>query len=245
MGLFGKKKKAQQPPKAAPVNDEDFSIFSGQGLVSYIKSHMDNPTDAEVLEVVQAMAKPDADQHHLTEDGELPWGWLSQNGYICKPYEERMVQEAVDLNGSVGSDRIARLKRLIALFYEYKDFCYSKDECFIKYFSDGWEHCNNSRRKDFIYITPYEEELKELEANLDTVLQEEQRKAFIERSVKPHLRSDLLNMIRSEPGILQVDICKRYPADMKPVISDELYEMQQAGLIVKEKEGRLNKYFIK
>ena len=68
---------------------------------------------------------------------------------------------------------------------------------------------------------------------------------YLERTVVPHLRTDLLRMIQAEPGILQVAICKRYPADMKSYISNELYEMEQAGLIVKAKEGRLNKFFIK
>ena len=185
------------------------------------------------------------DMHHLTKDGELPWGWLNINAPICEPFEKRMVDIATSLGTMKVDDKITHLKKLIAAFYEYRDFCYSKDECYIKYFSDMWEHCHNSRCDDFVYITRFEEELKHLEANRNTLVQEEQRKEFLQRAITPHLRHDLLNIIRSTPGILQVDICKHYPPDAKSIISDELYEMQQAGLITKEKEGRLNKYFIK
>lgn len=153
MGLFGKKKQKPQ---------QDFNILSGAGLVDYVKSNLKNPTDKNVAKAIKAIAEPDKDQHHLTVDGELPWGWLSKNMPLCKPYEDTIVKMAVDLKGTTGSDRIDRLDRLIAFYYEYKRFCYSKDECFIKYFSDSWEHCHNSRCKDFEYITRFEEELKEL-----------------------------------------------------------------------------------
>lgn len=102
------------------------------------------------------------DLKHLTEDGELPWGWLSKNMPICKPYEERIVQKAVALKRIKGAEREKALEEIIVLYYEYKQFCYSKDECFIKYFSDMWEHCHNSRCKDFEYIEPFEKELNEI-----------------------------------------------------------------------------------
>ena len=236
MGLFRKKKVKPQG---------DFDILSGDGLVSYVKANLKNPTEKNVAKAVKAIAEPDKDQTHLTKDGELPWGWLTQNTPLCEPYETKIVDMAVASKNMKLDDKIANLKKLIALYYEYKSFCYSKNECFIKYFADHWEHCYNSRCDDFEYIKPFEEELASLEANYEALIQEEQRKELLERSVVPHLRIDLLRMIEAEPGILQVAICKHYPADMKPYISNELYEMEQAGLIVKEKEGRLNKFFIK
>lgn len=153
MGLFSKKKQAPQ---------KDFDILSGAGLVDFVKSNLKNPTDKNVAKAIRAIAEPDKDQKHLTKDGELPWGWLRLHTPICEPYEDAIVKMAVDLKGSVGSDRIRRLEHLIDAYYIYKNFCYSKDECFIKYFSDKWEHCHNSRCDDFEYITRFEEELKVL-----------------------------------------------------------------------------------
>ena len=100
----------------------------------------------------------------LTESGELPFGWYAKNEHIFKPYETRISQAAEKLQPMTGLDRIVQLERLIALYNEYKRFCYGNGECYIKYFSDMWEHCHNSRCKDFEYITPYITELKALKA---------------------------------------------------------------------------------
>jgi hypothetical protein len=98
----------------------------------------------------------------LTPDGELPFGWYAKHEHIFEPYETRISQAAVKLKPMKGSDRIAQLERLIALYNEYKRFCYGNGECYIKHFSDMWEHCHNSRCKDFEYITPYIAELEKL-----------------------------------------------------------------------------------
>lgn len=143
-------------------NKKEFNILSGKGLIGFIKANLKNPTDENVLKVVQAIAKPDADQEHLTKDGELPWGWLNQNKPIIKPYEDKMVQMAIDLKNYNGKDRIRPLEELIAFYADFKSFCYQKNECYKKYFSDMWEHCHNSRNNDFEYITQFVEELNEL-----------------------------------------------------------------------------------
>jgi hypothetical protein len=59
-------------------------------------------------------------------------------------------------------EKIAQLEKLICVYYEFKRFCYGQGECYIKYFSDQWEHCHNSRCNDFEYITPYIEQLEKL-----------------------------------------------------------------------------------
>jgi len=241
MGLFGLRKKHQK----AQQQNENADIFSASGMIGYIKANLKNPTDENVLKAMSAIAEPDADQEHLTSDGKLPWGWLTQNTPICEPYEKQIVATAVALKQMPPTQKIAQLKKLIYLYYEYKNFCYSKNECFVKYFADRWEHCYNSRCEDFEYIAPYQAELKDLESRYEELLQQEQRAKDIKRSILPHLRTDLIRMIQAEPGILQVTICKHYPADMKPYITDELYKMEQEGLIIKAKEGRLNKFFLK
>ena len=96
------------------------------------------------------------------QDGELPWGWFSRNKHICSPYEDKIVNMAVTLKNYSGTDRIQLLEELVEYYYEFKDFCYQKDECFRKYFQDMWEHCHNSRNADFEYIVPFEEELNKL-----------------------------------------------------------------------------------
>lgn len=141
---------------------KEYNLLSGKGLIDFVKANLKNPTDENVLKAVQEIAKPDADQEHLTKDGELPWGWLRQNTPIIKPYEDRIVQMAVDLKKYKGTDKIKQLEELIGFYAEFKSFCYQKNECYQKYFSDMWEHCHNSRCKDFEYITPYVDELNKL-----------------------------------------------------------------------------------
>lgn len=178
------------------------------------------------------------DLNHLDKDGELPWGWLSKNMPICKPYEERMTQIASSLANMKVAEKRVQLKKLIAIYYEYKKFCYSQNECFIKYFSDMWEHCYNSRCKDFEYVTIFEKELQEIEANYSELLQKEQRADYITQNILPYLKAELIAIIRNEPGIMQSDIYKRYDADIKPHISSELYAMDKAKIIRREKSGK-------
>ena len=98
----------------------------------------------------------------LDKNGKLPFGWYAHNSHIVKPYEDKMVKTAVDLKKYKDMDRIKHLEKLIKQYNDFKKFCYKKGPCFKKYFQDQWEHCHNSRNKDFEYITPYVEELKEL-----------------------------------------------------------------------------------
>lgn len=95
-------------------------------------------------------------------DGDLPFGWYSRNEHIYKPYEDKIYELSAMQKELKGDERIEILENLVSFYYEYKSFCYSKNECFTKYFSDMWEHCHNSKCNDFEFIKPVEEELKRL-----------------------------------------------------------------------------------
>ena len=97
-------------------------------------------------------------------NGELPFGWVKHYEHYYKPRNDQMVQFAKATQPAKSNDeRIDTLRHLIAYFYMYQEECFSKGECFKKWFEDYWMHCKNSTCEDFIYITPYEEELKILE----------------------------------------------------------------------------------
>lgn len=95
-------------------------------------------------------------------NGELPFGWYAYNKNFVKSKDEQMTAFALKTQAKDESEKIAALQTLIQYFYSYQAECKSMGECFEKYFDDMWMHCKNSRCDDFIYITPYEEELKEL-----------------------------------------------------------------------------------
>ena len=98
-------------------------------------------------------------------NGELPFGWYAHNKHITKPKEDRMVELALKTKTPDEEIRIAALQELIQYFYSYQAECQSMGECFAKYFDERYMHCMNSRCDDFVYITPYEQELKELKGN--------------------------------------------------------------------------------
>ncbi len=104
----------------------------------------------------------------LTTKGELPFGWYAHNQEIVKPYNDKIVEYAKKIAGTSGKKRITALKELISYYYKTKKLFYSKGKCFQKYFQKTWEHCHNSRNKDFEYIKPYEEELLQLEKEFST-----------------------------------------------------------------------------
>ena len=52
------------------------------------------------------------------------------------------------------------------------------------------------------------------------------------------LKRELPNIIKTEPGILQTEIYKRYDADAKTHIRDTLWKMENDGIITREKTGR-------
>lgn len=95
-------------------------------------------------------------------DGELPWGWVLYFKDFYKPRNDKMVELANKTRCQNKDEKISALKELIAYFYAYKKECSEKGECFEKYFDNEWMHCLNNQSKDFIYITPYEEELERL-----------------------------------------------------------------------------------
>lgn len=95
-------------------------------------------------------------------NGELPFGWYSHNQHIVKPKDAQMAALAAKTQTKNKNDKIVALQNLIQYFYSYKSECQMMGECFAKYFDDMWMHCKNSRCDDFIYISPYEEELQKL-----------------------------------------------------------------------------------
>lgn len=214
MGLFDLFRKKKLPQKEETTTEID--LFSGKGLIDFVKSNLDNPTEENVLKAVQEIAKPDADQEHLTSEGELPWGWLSRNVPLCQPYEDKIIQAAVDLKNFKGMDRIPQLEKIIKLYNKYKNFCYGKNECYIKYFSDSWEHCHNSRCDDFEYITPYVEELNRLKG-LDV-------KAW--------------NLLADNDGISRPDYLRMFDESTKDDVLYLLEVWEKEEKVEKEKKGR-------
>lgn len=172
-------------------------------------------------------------------DGELPFGWYSHNSKFFEKFEKAMPAYAINSRKGNIDERISVLKEMIEYYDAFKSKCYSKNQCFQKFFQDCWEHCSNSRNADFEYITPYKEELYNLLNNYDSIKKQEQN-----RCTNLHdYENKVYLLIKSSPGILQKDIYKCFDESIKTDIQDLLYQWNKSGKIKREKSGNTYKIY--
>lgn len=172
------------------------------------------------------------DISRLTKDGELPWGWIYANrdftDKIKAEYECFSARVYEAKKRGVDAHQVA-LKDLLQYREDVRRLCASKGECFAKWASD------------FINIPKVweaeKEELRSIEENKDGIIKQE--------NTLKNLRKDLTSIIKSEPGIVQSDLYTRFEPSLKGAISNELYQMETHGIIIREKSGRSYKLYMK
>lgn len=179
------------------------------------------------------------DLRHLTEDGELPWGWITANadftGRIGTEYSY-FFNAWYESRDKSPRETYAALKSFVLYMNDAKKLCHDMGECFEYWlevcFTDDYL---SARTKDLRYL---EENLPEFEAAYE-------QKIWFESDVLPTLEKDLLAVIKNTPGILQKDIYKLFPPMAKSYIQEKLYSAEKAQKIVREKSGNTYKLFIK
>lgn len=170
---------------------------------------------------------------HLTEDGELPWGWIYANRDFIEPIEKQykyFLNEYINAKKQEKGIRAVRsaLKSFIVYMEDVERICASKGECFVEW--SKLSICNPAAMES------YRNDLKKIEDNLDDLIEKEK---LVKR-----LKPELLRMIKEEPGVVQSDLYKRFDASLKPEVSNQLYLMSAKGLIKREKSGRSYKLYI-
>lgn len=170
---------------------------------------------------------------HLTEDGELPWGWIYANRDFIKPIEEQydyFMNEYINAKKQEKGIQVVRsaLKSFIAYMEDMEKICASKGECFIEW--SKISICNPATMES------YRNDLKKIEDNLDDLIEKEKLVKW--------LRPELLRMIRNEPGVVQSDLYKRFDVSLKPEVSNQLYLLSAKGLITREKSGKSYKLYL-
>ena len=171
----------------------------------------------------------------LNKDGEIPQGWYLNNKEYLDSFERKMTDYAQEARSAQIEKKPGIYREMIETYYDFKRECYKKNECFAKYFADMWEHCSNSRNDDFEYITPFEDELKEIESNYAELLRNER----VVRNAIPSLRNEIIGIVsRHNEGILQTDIYKMFDDSLKDTIRDEIYQCCKDDLITRDKQGR-------
>lgn len=137
MGIFDFLKKKTTQKDMAAKSEPD--ILSGQGMIDYISSNLENPTQENVLKVLDRMAQPDDDLEHLTKDGELPWGWHSHN----KEFTEKIKTEYshflnawLDSKSKSPEEQYSALKSFVLYLEDLEKLCKSKGECFEFWYNE-------------------------------------------------------------------------------------------------------------
>ena len=189
MGLFGRKKKTNEPPK--PNNTNSFG----------------EPLD------------------RLTPEGELPWGWIHANKRFTDPIESeyRRLSDAVYEAKKQGAKaHYAALRSLVMYMEDVQKLCESKGECFAE-----WATIMVANP---VALAHEKEKLEYYNQNIGELLKKEQQMKT--------LQVDVLKIISENPGILQADIFKLFPSDMKPFVKNEIHQLWENKKIERVKEGR-------
>lgn len=220
--LFKKKNKDEIPPSTwlptpPPVTDYDRHTPKQDAFtVTLNKSDLNN----------LAKPKKEPDLNHLDKDGNIPFGWVYANReFIAKIEDQNRYFSEAYSNAYKSLDvkkKYAALKSHVLFWKDAKKLCQSKGECFEKWFSDIIA--------DEDLINQKTEELKYIEDNIDRLLEIEE--------LKKSMRSDVLSLVTNNDGILQTDIYKIYPEELKDFVIEQITSLYHDGIISKEKSGR-------
>ena len=106
--------------------------------------------------------RPQDTLNHLTEDGDLPWGWYTAN----KDFTEQLwtecryfIDQWLDCRRKSPKEEYAALKSLIIYVDGVRKLCSKKGECYKYWFEEGFFTVN----KDM--YNKYVERLKYIEGN--------------------------------------------------------------------------------
>lgn len=226
MGLFNvfKKKKPSKEEIRKQLDDAQdigpmMAVLTKNGVISKPKDKYHNSFGQDIT--------------HLTEDGELPWGWIYANRDFIEPIQKQydyFLHEYINAKKQEKGIRAVRsaLKSFIVYMEDVERICASKGECFVEW--SKLSICNEASMES------YRNDLKKIEDNLNELLEKEKLVKW--------LKPELLRMIKEEPGVVQSDLYKRFDASLKFEVSNQLYLLSAKGLITREKSGRSYKLYI-
>lgn len=204
-------------------------VLSGKGLVQYIQSNISNPTEKNVLKVLETIAKPDDDMEHLTAEGELPWGWHSQNKDFTSKIESEysyFLNMWLDARNKAPKELHSALKSFILYLEDVESLCKSKGECFEFWFYE-------------ILTTPeYIEKRKEEFAELSDCLEEKQELFLKRQTLLCDLETRIIEKLIEHEGILQTEFVKLFDPIVQNDIKDKLYFLSKDEKIERIKSGR-------
>lgn len=220
-GLFGNKKKEKK-------QNQDHDIMNREGLVDFVKSNLDDPSEENVLKAVQAIAKPANYLEHLDPDGGLPWGWHTANSKFTDKIRAEynsFFRKWLGSRNANPATQYAEIKSFVLYMQDVKKLCASKGECF-----NYW--------RDELFTDEYLEartkEMEYIESNIDQLEAEYKKR----KSELKNLDERIENALKEHDGILQSDFVKLFDSTVRTEVRDKLYNMTQAGQLERTKSGR-------
>lgn len=204
-------------------------IFCGEGLVDYIKSNLENPTQENVLRALDRLAKSDDDLYHLTKDGDLPWGWHT----YAKEFTDKINSEYshflntwLESKSKSPKEQYSTLKSFVLYLEDAAKLCRAKGECFEFWFYNDLTSPG--------YIQKRKSELEYLTANFNKL------QADFEKRNKGLFGLDerIIKTLIDNPGILQSDFVKLFDSLVQNDVKEKLYFMEKSGKLERTKSGR-------
>jgi len=231
MGLFNLFKKKEKPVREE-LNPFDINSVTDY-LIKRIKEKKPNASSKEVANIINDMLIPKKENlQHLTEEGDLPFGWIYANIDFVEPTEKaygELLDAWIAEKKKGVMNEYSSLKALVVFMEDTRKLCISKGECF-----ERWSKIMVSRPDD---LEQRKERLDYMENHLNELLSHEK--------VIKNLRTELKKIIRAEPGVKQERLYKRFAPELKSDLSNELYIMAGNGTITREKSGRSYALYIK
>lgn len=132
-------------------------------------------------------------------------------------------------------EAIAHAQQALISAQQLADYC-SKTSNGRLYFEDMWLHAHNSQNPDFSFI----EKIKQRYVDLTLNYEERKHEFELHKKRKDFLvnaEPEVLNVIKSNPGILQKDIWKHFDPDLKPAIGTAVSHLCKKNQITRIKHG--------
>ena len=225
MGIFDlfKKKETKQNSVSS------FEPLNGDSMINYIRSNLKNPTDENVLKVLQRFTEPDADMEHMKPNGMFPHMWLSVNKDVLEKTQTEytyFLNKWIDAKNKSPKELYSALKSFVMYLEDTQKLCKAKGECFEYWF-------NNILIAPG-YLKKRKEELQQLTDNFDELQHNyDHRKTWL--SV---LDNEIIKQLQANDGILQADFVKMFDECVQSDVSSKLYFMAKAGELERIKSGK-------
>lgn len=139
------------------------------GLFDFLKKYKNKNVDTTKFDIVvktgaKPTSKPSVDMEHLTDEGELPWGWILHN----KEFTEKIgceythfLNSWLDARKKSPKELHSALKSFVMYLEDAEKLCKSKGECFEFWFYEILTSPD--------YLQKRKEELERLEADIESL----------------------------------------------------------------------------